>query len=274
MPKRGRRTLAQWQDRHQQIINLLKAEGALSITALAERFDCSPATIRRDIAILQPQMTELKKYHGVVAVDGAVTERHYQDKVTESQAEKEHIAEAVCGIIADGSVVGLNGGTTTMAVAREIVGTNKQVTVVTNAINVAFELSHSDVTVVVIGGVLRTFNFETTGLMAVHNLESLHLDWVILGANGIHPVFGVSTVSEPEAAIGAAFARHADQVMVVVDHTKLGHQALHRMLGWTDVSALASDVAASPVIAGWRPGLPLELYHQTGLANVWRVMPS
>lgn len=197
MPKRGRRTLAQWRDRHQQIMDFLKAEGAASISTLAERFDCSPATIRRDIAVIQPQMAELKKYHGVVAVEGLVRERHFQDKVTESYTEKEHIAEVACQLIPDGCVLGLNGGTTTMAIAREIGRVSKPVTVVTNAINVAFELSHGSVTVVVIGGVLRASNFETTGLMAVENLEGLHLDWVVLGANGVHPLFGVSTTSEP-----------------------------------------------------------------------------
>ncbi len=274
MRKRGRRSAAQSRARHQQIIDVLKAEGAASITALAQRFECSSATIRRDIAIIQPQVPEVKKYHGVITLDSAVTERYFQDKTDLAREEKEEIARAVCSTIPDHSVIGVNGGTTTVAVAREMVRQHKSVTVVTNAINVALEFANTDLTVVVIGGVLRMPNFETTGLMAVRNLGTLHLDWAVLGANGVHPRFGVSTTNEAEASIGAAFSRHAERVMVVADHSKCNHRALYRMLDWTEVQTIVSDRAADPILEEWSSQLKFERQWVMPNLAVWVRAPE
>lgn len=266
-------------ERHDQILSLLKNEGVASIQALAVQFQCSPATIRRDIQLLTDEVGELRRYHGAIALEGPVLERRFQEKMSVAMEEKAIIADAVVRLIPDEAVVGLNGGTTTTLVARKLAQLNRSVTVVTNAINIAYELTNSGVPVVVIGGSLRPSNFETTGPVALRTLQDLHLDWAILGANGVHPRFGISTSAEQEAAISRGLGQCADNVGIVVDHTKFNQRALHRMMEWAEVQWLIGDPEASGLVTDWGPWLvkvasPAAEDSSGRTACVWEVNPG
>lgn len=116
--------------------------------------------------------------------------------------EKRAIAAAVVDEFRAGQVIGLNGGPITTQVAHRLTEAGTEVTVVTNAVNIAFELTASGISVVVIGGALQPTTYQTTGPIALEALANLHLDWAILGANGVDQGFGGSTRSEAEAAVG------------------------------------------------------------------------
>lgn len=236
--------------RQEKIIELLRAYGTLSIVDLSERVACSTATIRRDIQNLEEQGA-VRRFHGAVALDGVVVERHFQDKFATHAEEKRAIAARLVTWLPGGTIIGLNGGTTTTAVAQSLAEQQSDVTVVTNAINIAHALSDYGLAVVVVGGAVRPQNYETTGPMALSSLTHLHLDWAILGANGIDRRFGITTTTEQEAAVGKAFADQADRVVIVGDRSKLGQTALFRMLSWDEVDYLASDDGASPILEDW-----------------------
>ncbi len=180
-----------------------------------------------------------------------VLEKKFQEKLEQAFEHKEHIAAVVAAHIPEAGVVGLNGGTTTTLVARHLARLKKEVTVVTNAVNIAFELTGSPCSVVVIGGALRPSNYETTGRMAEETLKSLHLDCAVLGANGIDQRFGASSAAEIEASVSRTFANRADQVIVVADSTKLGTKSLFKSLGWSSIHLLASDEDANETLTKW-----------------------
>jgi DeoR family transcriptional regulator of aga operon len=258
----GRRDLGQHRrataERHQAIIALLKSEGALSVQDLAAHFRCSPATIRRDLRRLSQGQGEVRRFHGVAAMDQDVLERGFQEKLAQAYPEKLAIAAAVVEWLPETGIIGLNGGTTTTLIARQLARAQKRLTVVTNAINIAFELTTSMIPVVVVGGALRPANYETTGPAALQTLRGLHLDWVVLGANGVDPRFGASTTAELEAGIGRTFARQAGGVVIAADHTKLGTNALHQMVEWEAVRFLATDAAGVRAAAQWGLRLPVD----------------
>jgi DeoR family transcriptional regulator of aga operon len=256
--------------RHEAIVALLRSQGAVSVNTLARHFGCSPATIRRDLQVLARRSSEVRRFHGVVAAEPAMLERGFQDKLAHAYEEKLAIAQALVEWLPNHGVIGLNGGTTTTLVARQIAQAQKPVTVVTNAVNIAFELTNSSISVVVVGGALRPSNYETTGAAALEALRRLHLDWAILGANGVDPRFGASTTAELEAAVGRTFAQQADRTVVVADHTKLGFSALFQMVDWAQVHHLVSDEAAAETLKAW--GLQRVDGRDTG-AGVWQVHP-
>jgi DeoR family transcriptional regulator of aga operon len=217
---------------------------------LAERLHCSTATIRRDLHELEAT-SGLRRFHGAVAMEALAMESAFQERLTVADDEKRAIAVAVVAQLKAGQVVGLNGGTTTTQIAHHIAETGLDVTVVTNAVNIAFELTASGISVVVVGGVLRPANYETTGPIALGALANLHLDWAVLGANGVDRRFGASTFTEAEASVGRAVAEQADRVVLAVDHSKLERTALFRMVDWDRIYAVACDRAGAPTLSGW-----------------------
>lgn len=259
------------EQRRMEILAILRRENAVSIVELAERTGRSVATIRRDVAFLGQDTPDVKRLHGAIAVEGLALELGFQEKLSTSLAEKQAIATLVCSTIPDQSVVGLNGGTTTMIIARKLAELERRVTVVTNALNIAVALTGSHIPVIVIGGALRPLNYETTGPAAIDALANLHLDWAVLGANGVHPTFGVSTTAADEAAVGRALAHCATTVCVVADHTKLGHRAVQRMIRWEDACYLATDSQSDGALTHWASHMSLEQQSRKGDAGLWKV---
>ncbi len=253
----SRKVQGRVRERRATIIQIMRTEGSTSVSKLAARLHCSPVTIRRDLTFLVAEGQGMTRYHGVAAARGVILEQWFQDKMEEAPDAKTAIAEMAAGLIEDGTVIGLNGGTTTMRIAEALVAAGKRITVVTNAVNIAMILTSPRIQVVVVGGGLRPSNYETTGVEAVHQLERLHLEWAFLGANGVHVNFGISTSAAEEASVGAAFARAADRVVVVADARKFGQTATHQMLAWPMVDMLISDPSSESRIEGWQEQLNL-----------------
>ena len=240
--------------RHELLLDTLRTQGALPLSELAERFSCSVATIRRDLAALEKE-TGVRRFRGAASYDGnSIKEVSFTQKASVNGVEKGAIARLVAESLQDGMTIGLNGGTTTTEVARQLVAYRRQVTVVTNAINIAHVLADGGINVVVIGGAVLTTNYETTGPMAMDALRGLHIDVMVLGANGVDVRFGITASKELEAAVGRAFVDRSDRVMVVADHTKLQCNAVFRMIEWSSVHQLATDRHSYEIIAQWGVG--------------------
>ncbi len=257
--------------RRAQLVRLVQAEGTAGVADLAARLGCSVVTVRRDLAALQRDGSDWKRYHGAVAVRGLVMERGFQDKMGIAEDEKLAIAQAAVALIPDGAVVGLNGGTTSARVAERLAAAARQVTVVTNAVNVAVQLTNSGIPVVVVGGTLRPLNYETTGPTAVRTLQALALDVAVIGADAVDLEFACSAAADAEAEVGWQLSQAAEQVVVVADHLKFNRRATYRMLGWQDVDLLVSGREAAPLVAEWGAVLTAT-GDPAGRAAVWRVV--
>ncbi len=244
-------------ERQAKIMQIMRTEGTTSVSQLAARLKCSPVTIRRDLSFLAAQGQGMTRYHGTVAARGLVLEQWFQDKMDEAPEAKTAIAQMAAGLIENGAIVGLNGGTTTTRIAEVLAAEGKSVTVVTNAVNIAMILTNPRIQVIVLGGGLRPSNYETTGFEAISQLERLHLEWAFLGANGVHVNFGISTSAADEASVGAAFARAADHVVAVADSRKFGQTATHQMLAWPMVDMLIADTPSERLMEGWGQRLKL-----------------
>ena len=256
-------------ERQQAIVSMLKHNGTLRVQELADTFTCSLATIRRDIHQLVTHEPQVRRYHGVIALASPLDEQRFNDKTGLHPEEKDELAQWVVQWLPAGAVVGLNGGTTTTRVATHIAQQHKGITVVTNAINIACLLAQEDIPVVVIGGDLQPFNYETTGTMAITGLSRLHLNWAILGANGVHPRIGVTTTVNDEAVLGQGFRQAADHVLIIADHSKFESHALYRMLEWNEVDYVATGMAADPLMQGW-PGVDMAFVNAKRTAGIWQ----
>lgn len=221
------------------LLDIIASEGRVEIDAAAERLHVSPATVRRDLDELASQQLLVRTRGGAVphSVSYDLPLRY---KMSRHADEKHLVGHAAAELVAPGSVVGLNGGTTTTEVARALVlrndlgdGTNDgsaQFTIVTNALNIAHELAvRPHVKLVLTGGVVRSQSYELVGPLAMPVLERLMLDIAFLGVDGISVAGGACTNNEGEAAINELMVRHARTVVVVADASKLGRQAFARI---------------------------------------------
>ena len=160
------------------------SHGSVSVADLATELAVSPATIRRDLELLDDQRL-LTRTHGGAVAQGVLYELPLRYKTAHHQEEKRRIAVEAASRVADGEAVGLTGGTTTTEVARVLVE-RQRLTVVTNALNIASELAiRPNLKLVVTGGWARSESYELVGPLAEQALAGLNLDTVFLGVDGV-----------------------------------------------------------------------------------------
>ncbi|WP_034271743.1 DeoR/GlpR family DNA-binding transcription regulator [Haloechinothrix halophila] len=232
------------------LLDLLAERGSLDVDDAARELDVSPATIRRDLDALASQQL-LTRTHGGAVPNATAYDLPLRYKSAKHAPEKQRIGKAAAELISPGAVVASNGGTTTTEVARriatsaELQNSGTQITVVTNALNIANELTvRPHLKVVATGGVARTQSYELIGPLATPVLEQLSLDVVFLGVNGIDAAHGACAHHEGEASINTLMVTRARQVVVVADGSKLGHSAFARICAIDDVDVLVTDTGA------------------------------
>jgi DeoR family transcriptional regulator of aga operon len=240
--------------RRNALLELLGSTEQLSVEEAAQRLDVSPATIRRDFDELSQQQL-LVRTRGGARVSAVTYELPLRYKAAARAEEKSRIAAAAAALVEPGMMVGLNGGTTTTEVARAIalrlgqlpgVPDTDAVTLVTNALNIAHELTiRPDVKVVLTGGVARARSYELVGPLAPLVLGELSLDVTLLGVDGIDARQGASARNEAEAGINKILVERAERVIVVADATKVGQRAFARICGLDAVDTLVTDRSAT-----------------------------
>ncbi len=203
----------------------------------------SVATIRRDLELLEEQRL-VSRVHGGAVARGLLYELPLRYKVARHQGEKRRIALAAAALIEEGSTVGLTGGTTTTEVARAL-SEVPDLTIVTNALNIASELAiRSNLKLVVPGGVARSASYELVGPIAESALGGLNLDVVFVGVDGIAPEQGLTTHHEVEAYTNRVLIQRAARSVAVADSSKLGRVAFARICDVDEVDGLISDTEA------------------------------
>lgn len=244
------------QQRLNALLELISERGNVAIAEISEALDVSAATARRDLTTLAEQRL-VTRTHGGAAALGTGYELPLQYKIARQADAKLAIARAATELVSLGDSVGLNGGTTTSEVARALGRAERLtrgegefgVTIVTNALNIAYELSvRSHVKIVVTGGVARRQSYELIGSLVSNSLAEMALDIAILGVDGLSAQFGATTLHEGEAEVSQEFGKVAKRVVVVADSTKLGKTTFARICRLDQIDVLVTDLpVAAPL---------------------------
>lgn len=233
-------------DRQIKILQNLTKYECLEVAQLSDMLSVSPSTIRRELTAMEKSGL-LVRVHGAAKLPSPIRyELPFEQRAAQQIEAKRKIATAACNILEPGQVVGLSGGTTTTELARQL-RTRKDVTIVTNALNIALEVQRQlSKRVVVIGGILNENSYDLVGDLAVQSLQHIHLDVAFHGVSGIDLKFGFSVADEPDAVVGRALMAAADKTIIVADHTKIGKATFSRLcpLGHADI--LITDDGISP----------------------------
>jgi DeoR family transcriptional regulator, aga operon transcriptional repressor len=233
-------------DRVSAILERVASNGSVDAGHLATEFQVSPATIRRDLQALEDQRLLSRTHGGAVAVDVAY-ELPVRYRVGQHREAKAEVARCAADILPRGPLtLGLTGGTTTHLLAR-LLAERVDLTVVTNALNIAAELAlRPRLKLIMTGGVSRTQSYELVGPIADQALAGLNIAVAVVGVDGISARGGLTTHDEIEANTNATMIRRSDRVIVVADGSKVGRVYLARICAVTDVATLVTDASADP----------------------------
>ncbi len=252
--------------RRVEIVRLLEASGAARVTDLAERFDVSEMTIRRDLDDLDRRGLARKVHGGALPTGGTTEDPGFERKSRRAMAEKRAIAHAAAQMVEPGMSVILSAGTTTWylgALLREV----PALTVVTNSPNIARQV-HEPATsgqhVVLTGGTFRTPSDALVGELAQAALRQVHADLTFLGVHGLDLERGLTTPTLAEAEVDRLMLRQAHRTVVLADHTKPGIVGFAHIAPLGDVDVLVCDDRLEEV---WRSPLS-EAFGTLRLAEV------
>jgi len=229
-------------ERQEQVLAYLERYGSISLPEVTEKFDCSEATARRDLDDLEKAGKVIRTMGGGAKYDngGIIREIPFREKQGALLSEKEAIARKAASLVEEGDVVGLTGGTTTFLIAKEL-KRRRNITVVTNAVNIAMELADSeDLQVVLTGGVLRNRSFELCGPLAEQTVKALNIHKMFMGVDGVDEK-GVSTYSELEANIANMLMHRSKLTIAVFDHTKIGKSSLFHVASLSELHGCITD---------------------------------
>lgn len=239
----GRRSKEQ---RLTAIVQQLAMRGSLEVSDLVQQLQVSAATVRRDLEELEDRHL-LERTHGGAVRRGVTYELPLRYKTATHHEEKLRIGAAAARLVGEDAVVGLTGGTTCTETARALV--ERSLTVVTNALNIAWELAvHPEIKLVVAGGVARSQSYELVGPLAEQALATLNLDLVFLGVDGVSVSHGLTTHNEAEAHTNRVLIERAQRVAVVADHWKLGQVRFAQICPISAVHQLITDRGADPAV--------------------------
>lgn len=237
-------------DRADRILRELQRNGSVSVDELCRLLEVSVATVRRDLEELEQQGRLRRKHGGAISIEPLFYEpfRHdssFQEQIGRNVEQKRRIALAAAELVCDGETIAVTAGTTTTEVVRSI-RQRRGVTVVTNTVNVAMELSkRRDLEVFITGGFLRGDWFSMVGPSANHAMSRIFVDRAFLGVNGIHAEHGLTSGNAGEAAINAIMVRQAREKIVVADHSKLGVCATYLFSPARAVDLIITDTGAT-----------------------------
>ena len=253
-------------ERLSAILGIVVEEGGVHIDDIVSRLGVSAATARRDLDLLANQQL-LTRTRGGASANPTSAQLPLRYRTSRMADEKTRIARAAAAMVCPGDTVGLNGGTTTTEVAREVVllpdltDPDIPVTLVTNAVNIASEMTvRQCVRVVVTGGIARPRSFELTGPLAELILPSISVGTLFLGVEGIDER-GAYAQHDGEAAVNAALVDAAHRVVVVCDSSKLGSTAFALICPTASIDVVITDdgAPADQVEALRRAGVEVRL---------------
>jgi len=227
--------------RRQQIMQLLIQHGSVLVADLVPRFGVSAVTIRADLSHIEAQGLATRNHGGAALVRTPPQEQDIHEKDTLNQPLKESIGARAALLVRPGDNIIIDSGSTTMTLARHL-RSHQDVTVMTNGLNIAWELANAPgVELLLTGGLLRKQSLSLQGLQAEASLNTYSFDTVFLGVDGLDLQFGLTTHHEAEASLNHRMVERARRVVVLTDASKFGRVSLHRIARLDQIHTVITD---------------------------------
>lgn len=231
-------------DRRTSILEMLKQKGKVKVNDLSRIFNISEVTIRNDLSELEQEGMLTRVHGGAVSTRKAYCNMSLNDRKNVNRDEKIQIAKAVRKLVEDGDTLMLDSGTTTHFVAKELTNV-KNLTIVTNSLQIAEELSYqSNINVILLGGSLDPRYQFTYGDDAQIQLKKYRADKMIIAVDGVSADSGLTTYHYLEAEVCRQMIKRANQTIVVADYSKIAREGFAHIDSITSIHTLVTNKKA------------------------------
>ena len=236
-------------ERREQIMERVLRDGRVDVADLAEAFDVTSETIRRDLTDLQDDRLVRRVHGGAVPWRSWIFEPQLQIRESMNVAEKRRIARAALGEIPERGSVLIDSGSTAAHLA-DALDRERDLTVITNSIPIVQSLATTEnPNVVLIGGTLRRNTMAFVDETGVDMLRDITVDVLFIGCDGVSPEKGFTTPYRSEVALKRSMMASARRTVMMFDHSKVGNDQLLRFAPVGDVDAIYTDVGVDDVTA-------------------------
>jgi len=234
--------------RREHIRLLVRESGIARVEDLRRELKVSVATVRRDLEVLEEEGLVRRVHGGAVSMESRLEEAVFDDKTNQFSREKRAIAEKAYKLIGQEESLFLDGGSTTLCLARLLKERN-DLTVVTNSLRAAAELADSGPRVILTGGELRRISQTMVGPLTSAVLGQVRVDKAFMGTMGFCIKNGLTTTDPNEAFVKSLVADQATQVVLLADSSKAEKVSFARVSDWDRVDLLISDAMLPSVFS-------------------------
>jgi DeoR family transcriptional regulator of aga operon len=234
------------EERRRRILDLFERQERATVSELARHFGVSSVTIRGDLEALSSAGALVRSHGGALRRLDRLAELPISIKRTLHHAQKVKIGQRAAELVRPDEILIMDSGTTTVEVARRVRLLDvKPLTVITNALNVASELSSlPQCRIIMLGGILRATSLSLVGPQAEQTLKDLNADRLFLGVDGLDPIVGLTTPDVLEAQLNAMMIRVSREVVVVADSSKFKQRSLSLIAKIESVHKVVTDSGA------------------------------
>lgn len=230
--------------RKDKIIKLISENRMMKAHELAEHFQVSMETVRRDLTELEAEGIVRRVHGGAVLNMSHSLEPDFSYREIKNFEEKILIGKKAVSFVEEGDTIIIDLGTTTLEFARFLKG-KKNVTVLTNSLKIAIELMDDPgITVIILGGVVRRGEGTTSGYWAEDVVDQFHVEKLFLGVGSMEPEKGIMDYHIEETNLRRHYLKHTKQVIALADYTKFGITALNKVCSTEQVDILVTDERA------------------------------
>ncbi|KAB0577983.1 DeoR family transcriptional regulator [Fusobacterium naviforme] len=233
--------------RKDQIIHLVTENRIVKANELAEKFQVSMETIRRDLEQLEKEQIVRRVHGGAVLNVASGIEPDYSYREIKNYEQKIMIGKKAAELVKDGDTIIIDIGTTTLQMAKFLRG--KSITVFTNSIKFAQELMDEEkVQLYLLGGKVRRGEGSTSGFMAEDHVDLLLADKLFLGVAGLDERMGVMDFHIEECNLRRHCVSHSKEIIALADYSKVGQRALNQVCLPEKIDILITDERADKQI--------------------------
>ena len=248
-------------ERKQYIKDLLQKEKKVIVSDLAQQFDVTEETVRRDLMKLESEGFARRIYGGAVASESENVDLPYSVRKISNVEQKRRIAEVSEGLIPENSNIMLDGSSTALFVVKAL-KVKKNLTVITNSAEIVCELSDKVFwRVFATGGLLKEGGYAFVGARAIDSIKSFHVDYAIFSCKGIDRANGLTDSNDNDAEVKKAIISAARTNILAIDSTKFERVSLVEICGFGDVDVVVTDKNPGPEWAEFFETNGVRLYY-------------
>jgi DeoR family fructose operon transcriptional repressor len=244
------------EERQQAMLERARAKGRVDVAWLAEKFEVTTETVRRDLTVLERHGVLRRVHGGAIPVERLGFEPALSVRETVMTDEKSRIAKAALAELPESGTILLDAGTTTAKLA-DALPVDRELTIVTHSVNIALTLiTRPNVTVMLVGGRRRSRTLASVDSWALQALRDTFVEVAFIATNGVSADRGLTTPDPAEAMVKKAAITCGRRCVLLADHTKVGNDHFARFADLGDIdtfitdSGIDSEVAAEIGAAG------------------------